>query len=514
MTPGLPPRPLRRPLRLAALLVTAALAGLTACTGTAATDPTDNSSASGQADTSLAVGATLEPSTLDFTASSEAAIGQVLLYNVYETLLRIDQQGELQPLLATGYTLSDDRLTYTFTLDPKATFASGTKVDADAVIKSIERLKPAVNTNVSAPLALVAATEAVDATTVAVTLTHPSNSWLYDMASTAGIVVDPATTDLAQRPAGSGPYQFSTWTRGDQITLTKNQSYWGTPAGFDEVTFRYFSDPNAMNSAELSGGIDIISDLTSPSSLSAFADTSQYQVIDGTTTGEVVLGFNHTKPALQDRRVRQAINYAIDRQSLLDTVWGGKGLLIGSMVAPTDPYYEDLSQTYPYDPEKAKALLAEAGQENLTLALRVPVVPYATSAAQVIASMLGQVGVTVEVSELDFGTWYTQVFTDGDFDMTIVNHVETRDIVQFANPGYYWHYDNADFQALIAQADEAAPDEYVPLMKQAAQLLADDAAADWLWSFPSLTVARADLTGIPQNSTTTSFDLTQIRSKA
>ena len=480
--------------------------GLAACTDSSpAPDPTVTG---GPPAGRLVVGATLEPSTLDFSQSAEAAIPQLLLYNVYETLVKEDSTGALQPLLATAYTLSDDRLTYTFQLDPKATFASGAPVDAQAVVASFERFRSAPNGNVAGPLGLIQQARAIDPATVAVTLTRPSNGWLYDMTSPAGIVIDPRATDLAQSTAGSGPYQFSDWVKGDRIDLTRNPAYWGAPAAFAAVEFRYYADPNAMGSALLSGDIDIISDLTSPSSLDAFADTTRYQVVKGTSTGEVTLGFNHSRPALQDLRVRQAISYALDRQAIVDTAWGGQGRLIGTMVDPTDPYFQDLSQTYPYDPDKARQLLAEAGQTDLSLALRVPVVPYATAAGQIVQSQLGQVGIHVTLDEVDFGTWLSQVFQQGDYDLTIVNHAEPRDIGRFADPTYYWRYDNSQFRDLLAQADAAPPDQYVPLMEQAAKLLADDAAADWLFLFPHLVVAKADLTGIPPNSTTVSFDVT------
>jgi len=194
-------------------------------------------------------------------------------------------------------------------------------------------------------------------------------------------------------------------------------------------------------------------------------------------------------------------------------VWDGHGKLIGSMVASTDPYYEDLSNTYPHDPAKAKALLAEAGLGPITLRFRVPVTKYATDSAQFIAAQLKDVGITCTIEELDFTRWLSEVFTKGDYDMTIVAHVETRDIGQFAKPGYYWHYDNRDFQQLIADADVAPPAQFDGIMKKAARMLADDAAACWLWLMPNLLVARTGISGIPANATSLSFDLATITSK-
>jgi peptide/nickel transport system substrate-binding protein len=469
------------------------------------------------------VGATVEPPTFDLTQSSAAAIPQLLLYNVYQTLLKVDDAGQLQPLLATGHELSADRLTYTFQLDPAARFASGAPVDAAAVKASWERLCAPVeeaakrrcsspNSVVATPLSLVDEVTAVDATTLAVTLVRPSNSWLYDMTSSAGVVIDPAADNLPVHPMGSGPYQVDSWTVGDRIVLARNPNYWGAAPGFEQVTFRYFADPSAMTFALQTGDIDIISNLTTPSSLAELEADPGFNATSGTSTGEVVLGFNQARPVLQSLAVRQAINHAIDSQGLMDTVWAGQGRLIGTMVAPSDPYYEDLSQTYPYDPDRARELLATAGATDLELSLRVASdLPYAPPAAQYIASQLAAVGITVTVEEIDWNRWLSEVFQDGDYDLTIVAHLEPRDIERFADPDYYWHYDSAQFRQLLTAADQGDPADYVAGMRQAARLLAQDAAADWLFLLPNLVVSRAGLVGVPVNASSLSFDVTAIR---
>ncbi|MCL2782937.1 MAG: ABC transporter substrate-binding protein [Propionibacteriaceae bacterium] len=479
------------------------------CTNTQATVPPSKQ---------LRIGATAIPDSMDPTADNNAAVPQALLYNVYETLVKLDGEGRIRPLLAKEWTISTDGLTYTFNLQSGATFANGDPVTADAVVKSFERIKtdPTVTSVNKDQMSVVSTMTAVDDTTVQIVLSRPSNAWLYDMTGSAGIIVDPAqASDLANTPAGSGPFTLKQWSQGDSVVLQKSPKYWGTPARFELVTFRYFTDPNAMNAAMLSGDLDIISNVAAPQALSQFSDTSKYQIIKGVTNGEIVLGFNDAEAPFTDLRVRQAICYAIDRKALMDSVWAGQGTLIGSMVPPTDPWYEDLSNTYPYNPAKAKELLDEAGYSGgLTLNLQVPTLPYATGAAQFIASQLKDVGITVNVSELDFpARWIDQVMVRGDYDMTIIAHVEPRDIVKWADPTYYWHYNNPDFQALIAQADKASADDETDLMKQAARLLATDAAGDFLWLLPSLVVAAPDLTGIPENAISLSFDLTNIASK-
>jgi peptide/nickel transport system substrate-binding protein len=495
---------MRRPRWLLALVLALA-AALSSCSPgpSAPTDP---------ARQTLVVGASLQPPTLDPTGSDAASIPQVLLYNVYETLLKVDSSGKLQPLLAGKPAISKDRLTYTFTLKA-AKFASGRPVTAQDVVWSINHVKAGKNVAAASQLAVVKSVRAEDASTAVVTLSKPSNAWLFNMGSTAGMVFDSENADqLASRPAGSGPYDLERWTQGSDLVLKRNDGYWATKAAFATVTYRYFSDPNAMNSAMLSGGLDVISNLQVPQALRQFADPARYRVIQGTTNGEVVMSLNNSAPALKDVRVRRAINHAIDRAALKKTVWNDQGTLIGSMVPPTDPWYEDLSQTYPYDPARARALLKEAGYAGgLKLRMRLPVVPYATASGQFVASQLKDVGITVTTDELEFPRWLDVVFTKADYDISIVAHVEPRDIVRFADKTYYFRYDNPRFTRLVAQADAGTQAAQVTDLRAAARLLADDAAADWLFLLPNLVVTTAQVDGVPRNATTLSFDLSTVR---
>ncbi len=522
----------RRPRRAIGALVAAAALVLTACTGggapsapgTAAPGTPGAAPAPAQA-RSLVIGATAEPATLDPTATDAAAGTQALLYNVYETLVRIDAEGQLKPLLAQAWDVSEDRLTYTFRLSPAAKFSDGTPVTAEAVVANIERIQ----TGNTAPklkkaMSVVASTEAVDPTTVNVTLSRPSVTWLFDMAGAAGIVMNPAGFDAAgQKTAGSGPLTLSRWLPGDSIVLEDNGGYWGTPARFDEVTFRYFKDPNAMNASMLSGQLDIISNLQAPETVAQFSDIERFTVIEGSTDGEVTLSINNGaapegvtagtgNEALKDVRVRRAITMAIDRAALLETVWGGHGTLIGSMSVPTDVYYEDLTGTNPYNPEEAKRLLAEAGHPNLTLRLQPAALPYASKAAQFVSSQLAAVGITAPVEELPFpARWVDTVLTKADYDLSIVAHVEPRDVVTFANPGYYWRYDNPAVQEAVAKADAGTVEEYTAEMRTASRLIAEDAAAVWLFALPNLVVTRTGVTGVPENSNSSlAFDVTTI----
>ncbi len=461
----------------------------------------------------LVVGLVAEPANLDFTTTDGAAIPQALLYNVYEGLVQLNQDGEIEPALAESWDVSEDGRTYTFQLVEDATFSNGEDFTAEDAVFSIERVKSDWTVSLKAAMDVVESAEAVSPTELRVTLAEPSNDWLYRMTTRVGAMFDQnGVSDLANDPVGTGPYDVESWTRGDSVTLTRNEDYWGEAPYFQTVKLRYFKDPTALNNALLSETIDVVGTVQTPESLEQFENDDRFQVIEGLTNGEVVLSFNNESGPLQDLEVRQAVRHAIDHQALLDTCWAGRGELIGSMVPPTDPWYEDRTGDYPYDPDRARELLKQSGNEGATLRLRIPTLPYAVSCGTVVKSQLEQVGLDVKLDQLEFpAAWLQTVFTDADYDMSIVAHVEPRDMAAvFGDPDYYTRYGKPAFRDLLEKADTGTEEEQVQYMKEAARMLSEDAAADWLFLLPNLIVADADVTGLPENAISESFDVTEL----
>ncbi|MGP4095503.1 ABC transporter substrate-binding protein [Nonomuraea sp. KM90] len=458
---------------------------------------------------SLSVGFVAEPANLDFTSTEGAAIPQALLVNVYEGLVKLGQDGQIVPLLAEKWDVSDDRRTYTFTLRKNVTFTNGAPFTADDVVFSLDRVKSDWKLKIKSQLDVIDKVAKKDDSTAVVTLEQPSNGFLYSMATRLGAMFSrTGVSDLANKPVGTGPYVLGSWRRGDSIQLNANPSYWGTKPPLTAITLKYFKDATAMNNALLTGGIDVISSVQAPESLQQFADPNRFETIEGTTNGEVVLSMNNGRPPFDDKKVRQAVRHAIDHKALLDTAWAGRGQLIGSMVPPTDPWYEDRTGDYPYDPAKAKELL---GGKTYDVKMRIPNLPYAVNSAQVVKSQLAQVGITAEIEPLEFpARWLDQVFTKGDYDLSLINHVEPRDMGIFADKSYYFRYDNPEFGKLLAAADAGTEQEQAGNLKQAAKLLSDDAAADWLFLFPNLIVAKKGVTGLPKNAIAESFDFTAL----
>jgi peptide/nickel transport system substrate-binding protein len=430
---------------------------------------------------------------------------------VYEGLVRVDQEGEIQPLLAEDWTVSEDRLTYDFTLREGVTFSNGEPFEAEDVKFSIERVKSdAWTISIKSGMDVVQSVEVVSPTEVRVTLSRPSNRWLYAMTTRIGAMFSRnGVGDLANDPVGTGPYDVAEWTRGDSIVLEAREDYWGEPPAMDTVTLRYFDDPTALNNALLTEGIDVIGTVQAPESLEQFVGDDRFQVIEGTTNGEVTLSMNNSRPPLSDVRIRQAIRHAIDHEALLETAWAGYGTLIGAPVPPSDPWYEDLTDVAEYDPDRARQLLSEAGTPEVTLAFRIPNLPYAVASAQVVQSQLAEVGITANIETLEFpARWLEVVLRGADYDMSIVSHVEPRDITNYGNPNYYFRYNNPQVQQLLAEADSGDEQQQVEAMQEVARTISEEAAADWLFLQPNLIVADADVRGLPENRISESFDVT------
>ncbi|PRA12233.1 peptide ABC transporter substrate-binding protein [Arthrobacter sp. MYb211] len=495
--------------RLAAAAVVGSLV-LTACSAGSG----GNSSEGSAENTSVTVALTGEPVNLDFTTTAGAAIPQALMSNVYEGLVEIDQEGKIQPLLAESWELSNGNKTYTFKLREGATFSNGEAFTAEDVKFSIERVQSdAWVSSLKKKMEIVESVEVNSDTEVAITLKQPSNAWLFDMGTLVGAIFDPSgVEDLAGTAIGTGPYEIDAWNRGQSIEFVTREGYWGETPGVEKVSLRYFADAVATTNALQSGDVDVVYNMQSPELLSSFESDDKYQVLDGTSNGEIVLSMNNNMAPFDDLRVRQAVMHAIDRQAVVDTAWNGYGTVVGGPVPTTDPYYEDLNDVYPYDPAKAKSLLAEAGAENLDITFTVPTRPYATAVSEIVVSQLADVGINAKIESAEFpAVWLDEVFTKQDYQMSVVLAVESRDVLaMFNNPDYYLGYDNSKIKDLAAEADAADEAGYVEGMKQVVRTIVDDAAANTLFIFPNIVVAKAEVTGIPENSVTEALDLTNL----
>ena len=457
-------------------------------------------------DASIYIGSLYEPQNLDNTAGGGQGVTEAFNGNVYESLFRLTDDGDVVPLLAEGYTLSDDALTYTFQLKPGVHFHSGKEVTAEDVKFSLERVfAPESQSARRSSFGAIASIEAPTSDTLVVTLESPSISFIYNL--TYVWVMNKDATDFTTTEDGTGPYVLDQWTRGSALALRRFDDYWGTPAANAEVVFNYFTDATALSNALLTGAVDIVTNVQSPDALGLFEDDPDYVVNNGTSTTKELMAFNDRVEPFDKVEVRKAIYSAIDRAKLLNAVWGDKGTLIGSMVPPTDPWYIDLVDENPYDPELSKQLLADAGYpDGFEFTLDSPTYDPHPLVAEFIKSELAKIGVTVNINPITSDEWYSKVFQAQDFEATLQEHVNDRDVVWYGNPDFYWGYDNPQVTAWVAEAEAALTvEEQTEKLKLVNEQIAKDAASVWLYLYPQLVVASSDLSGYPINGLNSQF---------
>jgi len=462
--------------------------------------------ADGGPDATVNIGSLYEPQNLDNTAGAGQGINEAFNGNVYEALFRLDDDGTVSPSLVKDYTVSDDGLTYTFTLQPGVTFHSGEPLTAADVKWSIERVtSPDSKSSRKNSLKPIAAIETPDDATVVVKLSSRSISLPYNLSYVW--VINDAAKDLQSTEDGTGPYALAGRQRGAQLAVKRFDKYWGPKPENGEVVFKYFTEATALNNALLTGAVDVITSVQSPDSLAQFKDNPEFTVAEGKSTTKLLLAYNDRIAPFDNVKVRKALARAVDDKKLLEAVWGEYGTLIGSFVPPTDPWYVDLTKVDAYDPDSAKALLAEAGYpDGFSFTIDTPNYDPHPLAAQFLQGELAKVGVKVNINVITANEWYTKIYKAHDFQATLQEHVNHRDIVFYGNPDFYWGYDNPKVIELIKASEEAATvDEQTEKLKEANVQIAEDAASNWLYLYPQIVVSKKSVSGYPLNGLNSQF---------
>lgn len=454
----------------------------------------------------IRIGSLYEPQNLDNTAGAGQGVTEAFNGNVYEGLFRLTDAGGVEEVLVEDYQISEDGLTYTFTLRDDVTFHSGDPLTAADVKYSIERVTaPESQSSRRNSLATIESIEATDDRTVVITLSERSISLPYNLSYVW--IVNDAATELTSSADGTGPYQLEDWRRGTSLSLTPYADYWGEAPSNGGVVFTYFTEATAQNNALLTGAIDIIPSVQSPDSLALFDGNPDFTVTEGASTTKELLAYNDRVAPFDNVQVRKALARAIDKERLLASIWGDYGTLIGSFVPPTDPWYVDLTDVDSYDPDSARQLLEEAGYgDGFSFTLDTPNYDPHPLVAQFIQNALAEIGVTVDINIITANEWYTKIYQAQDFEATLQEHVNHRDIVFYGNPNFYWGYDNPEVTELIASAEASETvDEQVERLTEANRIIAEDAASNWLYLYPQIVVSSASVSGYPINGLNSQF---------
>ena len=453
--------------------------------------------------TAVTINMSFEPDSMDPTMAAAAAVGEVTHYNIFEGLTKIEESGTVTPLLAQSWEQAPDGLTYTFRLREGVRFHDGSLLDSAAVRFSFERAAAPGSTNKSRKALYdnIASIATPDARTVALTLHRADPHLLFRLGENTAVILHPSSAaQAATHPVGTGPYRLAEWQRGQSVTLAKTETYRHASAvAMERATFRFLGDPDDQVAALRTGTIDLFFHYATQS-VNRLQDDTRYQLLIGSSGGKGMLALNHRRKPLSDVRVRRALTHAIDREAFIRTVLEGRGTAIGSHFAPTDAGYVHLAATYPYDPDRARALLRQAGYDkSLSLSLTLPPAPYARTGGEVVAAYLRQVGIDVRVEKVTWPQWLAGPFK-GQFDMTIINHVEPLDYLIYTDPSYYFGYDSPAFRDLVRRhAAATAARERQVLFAALQRHLAQDAANVWIFAPKIGTVVRKGLHGAWMN---------------
>ena len=432
-----------------------------------------------------------------------AAGTKEVMFNVFEGLMKPTPEGDLIPAVAEKYEISEDQLTYTFTIRDGIKFHNGEPVTAEDVGESLARCKNGGDGifEVEA-FSNIQHMETADSRSISITLGEPDSEFLSYL--TAAVL--PAGYDGQDTaPVGTGPFKFVSRAAQDNIVLERFDDYWGEKAYLDKVTYKIIENADSILMSLQSGAVDLFAHLTS-TQVAQLGD--EFNIEEGTMNLVQAMYLNNAVAPFDDVRVRQALCYAIDRQQILDLAFDGYGSLIGSSMYPAfGKYFDDsLTNYYTYDVEKAKALLADAGYpDGFAMTITVPsnYQPHLDT-AQVIVEQLKQVGITAEILPVTWESWLNDTYMGRQFQATVVgvdaSTMTARALLErFTSTAgnNFINYNNAEydaiFQAALAAADDAAQ---TAAYKQAEANLTENAANVYIQDLADLVAIRKGLTGV------------------
>lgn len=447
---------------------------------------------------SVVVGISQDLDSLDPHKAVAAGTKEVL-FNVFEGLVKPDQDGNLVPAVAESYDLSTDGKVYTFKIRPDVKFHNGNLVTADDIVYSLKRCAGLLETTDSAvvvesALSNVYEVNKVDESTVEVVLKE-ADTELIGYLTSAIIPKDYANQDTA--PIGTGPFKFVSYTPLGSLVVEKNEDYYIAGAPYlDKVTFKVVPNADSAILEMMAGSIDIFAYLTADQA-TQLQDT--FNIEEGHMNLVQALFLNNQAEPFNNAKVRQALSYAIDKQAILDMVAASKGTVIGSNMFPgfSKYYAGDLADFYTYNIDKAKELLAEAGYpDGFTFTITVPSnYKFHVDTAQVIVEQLKQVGITAEIQQIEWASWINDVYVGRNYEATIIGldaKLAARDVLERYNStadNNFLNYSNQKYDEVLAKAIATTKDEEkITYYKELQTILTEDAAAVYIQD-PALLVA-------------------------
>lgn len=342
-----------------------------------------------------------------------ATFTDTVLRPMYEGLVGLTPDNKIAPALATAWQVSDNGKVWTFTLRQHVTFHDGTPFNADAVVANIQRhIDPKGSLAASSRMRnVIASVKKIDDGSVAITLNKVYPSFLNLLTGGAAKMVSPAADKagtIGRKADGTGPYMLQEYKTGEYVLEQKNPHYWGENKGPDQIKWTWSSEPSVMNMALLSGQVDVINPVP-PQFGRQLKSNAQVTLEQGAGASVFWVALNVDRKPLSDVRVRQALNLATDKEALLKAVMFGYASAANSPLAPVNEGYDKSLNEYPYNLDKARALLKEAGYPE-GFAMNIAVQGPDARTAQILQAMWGKAGIKLNIQQMESGVWSKAAF--------------------------------------------------------------------------------------------------------
>jgi ABC-type transport system substrate-binding protein len=439
---------------------------------------------------------------------------------LYDTLFYQNAEGKLEPRLATKFDVSKDGLTYTLYLRKDVKFSDGTPFDAKAMKLTVDRaLDPKMSVPQRSQINMIKESKIVDDYTIELVLSYPFAPFTPTLSMFILSPISPAAIqkygqDVRQNPVGAGPYVLKEWVKGDRIVMTRNETYYGKKPTVEKLTFKIVPETATREAMLRSGQIDICYK-PSPSNLAALKADPNIVVDMPLDSRTIFMGLNYQKGVTKNKLVRQAFNYAVDKDAIVKKILFDTAVKMEGPCSPIMFGYHKMQKQWDYNPDKAKQLLKEANFDfNQTVAMRTPQGRYLfdKQVSEYVQACLQEIGVKVELRTYDWPTYVAGLLKPIDQSELEVFLLGWGPMVLDADLALYgmFHsinnppkglgaafYSSPEFdKAIEATRLEQDPNKRLELFKKAEEIVWDDCPWIWLHTEKFLIAYKSNIKGM------------------
>jgi len=467
----------------------------------------------------LVFGLSGSPDTLDPHATTGTLTFQTMR-SVYDTLVEPNREGEIVPALATSWESRENGRVWEFELRDGVVFHHGSEFTSADVAASLNRLRDEEFASPSShEYSMIETIETPTHDRVVITLAEPHAPFLATLASGWSAILPRDLIDaghpFGSEPVGTGPFRFVRWIRDSELVLDRNDAYWqDSVPHLERVEFVTITEQSVLAQALQAGQVDV-ADLVVEPELSMLRAAPNVQIYEGTSALVMVLAINTQREPLDQLRVRQGINAAIDKQAIMDNAYAG-GVEVATFMDVGNPYYRDFTDLYEYNRERAVQIAEEAEFDGeLVIAVPQNYEPH-VRAGELYHEMLRQAGFPVRLQLVEWSTWLSDIYGESQFDLTVIGHTGKLDphgrLARYGTEETYVQWvDETTASAIDGARRETAPEVRAELYETALQRMAEQLPFIFVGTPYRYVGLDDDIEGFHMDSQLDTFDLREVR---